>query len=548
MSRETTTNGAHPPLVSSQPPDTAPRRMPWGPPPPPEVSPSDTAEGEPSTTGHAPPPQSATVGNSSDRVAPSSGPANGNGHPPEAGGTGTPRDEEEPATVPAHDADQVPVGGHEGPAWPVLPGPGSEVTALDLLADAPGPGSTDRPVGEGQVDEGQVGEGQVDEGSDDEGTTTAALDVLPSPAPDGLAEADPEAPPTFDDEAPAALKARRLRDLRYQRRFGVAPFVQPSARRSHRQRRRDYRKLGFVELTQDKAKLRHRVLPRTVIGVSTLIAAFGVGSAFAGAALYAYYDNRLTENEARVTEFATGFENNYNAAITQIQQQRDDAVQSLAVSIDRVQQAIDDANAMVELPARVGGGVWLIRTVDPAGRPTMGSAFAVPVRDGEEGASYLLTAYEVVSASTAQPGPAVTVERAGEVVPAEVWAWDPDRGLALLKVARPDLVPMAFAPDQERASARGSRVYALSALGGEGATVSPGNVTDVSDVGLRHNIVLSTDFRGGPIVNAAGQVLGISTTTYQPLGFDPGPMPYAPSVEGACQQVLSCPPGLLSGG
>lgn len=492
-------NGAHPtsPLVPGPPPDLRPLRA--GP---------VTAMG-----GHGAP--APTGGNG----RPSSPNGKGNGRHREPGGTATIDEpvDATPADLETGTADDETAGAHEGGATPA-PGGGAEVTTADLLADAPG----------------------ADDG-------TGPFELVPTP-PDAPAEQEPQVDAPDDDDLPGALRARRLRDLRYQRRFGVAPFVRPTSRRSHRQRRRDYRKLGFIELTQDKAKLRHRILPRTVIGISTLIAAFGVGSAFAGAALYAYYDNRLTENEARVNEFATGFENNYNAAITQIQQQRDESLQTIADRMERVQEAINDANAMVELPTTVGGGVWLVRTIDTTGRPTMGSAFVVPIRDGEAGASYLLTAYEVVSASTAQPGPAVTIEKPGETLPAEVWAWDPQRGLALLKVARGDLAPLAFAPDQERATARGTRVYALSGLGGAGATVSPGNVNDVSDVGLRHNIDLSVDFRGGPIVNAAGQVLGIATLGYQPLAFDPGPLPYAPSIEGACEQVLSCPPGLLSGG
>ena len=37
-----------------------------------------------------------------------------------------------------------------------------------------------------------------------------------------------------------------------------------------------------------------------MIGISLMILALGIGAAFAGAALYAYYDYRQTQNETRV--------------------------------------------------------------------------------------------------------------------------------------------------------------------------------------------------------------------------------------------------------
>jgi hypothetical protein len=86
----------------------------------------------------------------------------------------------------------------------------------------------------------------------------------------------------------------------------------------------------------------------------------------------------------------------------------------------------------------------------------------------------------------------------------------------------------------------------VSGLGGAGAKAVGGMVIDQSSVGLQHNIPLSPDFRGGPIVTADGHVLAVAASAYRPLGFDPGPLPYAPDVTMACanQKVLVCPPAL----
>jgi hypothetical protein len=344
-------------------------------------------------------------------------------------------------------------------------------------------------------------------------------------------------------EEPMAFQPKRLRDRTYRRRFGVAPFVRPSARRNRRKRRRDYRKLGFIELTQEKMRLRHRIFPRTVLGISVMILAFGVGAAFAGATLYAYYDYRQSQNENRVQTFAKGFENEYSSAIGQLQGVRDQGIKAVNDALGPLQEWQNDANAVVELPTKVGGGVWTVRTLDAAGKQVLGSAFVV---NSDRSSSLLLTAYEMVGAAIAQPGPKILIEKNGEQLPVEVWSWDADHDLALLKVARGNLPTLAWAPEQLRASARGARVYAVSGLGGAGAKAVGGMVIDQSQTGLQHTIPLSSDFRGGPIVTADGHVLAVAAATYRPLGFDPGPNPYAPDVTMACanQKVLVCPPAL----
>ena len=174
----------------------------------------------------------------------------------------------------------------------------------------------------------------------------------------------------------------------------------------------------------------------------------------------------------------------------------------------------------------------------------IGSAFVV---SSDATSSLLLTSYETVSAATAQPGPAVTVEKGGEQLGAELYRWDAPSDLALLRVAKGNMPPLTWAPELVRAQAIGKHVYAVSGLGGAGAKATGGIVIDQSSAGLQHNVQISPDFRGGPIVTADGQVLAVATSAYRPLGFDGGPLPYAPLAVMACvdQKVLVCPPALV---
>jgi hypothetical protein len=223
---------------------------------------------------------------------------------------------------------------------------------------------------------------------------------------------------------------------------------------------------------------------------------------------------------------------------------RDQAIQSVNDGLGPLQAWQDDANALVELPTKVGGGVWTLRTLDTGGKPVIGSAFVV---SSDATSSLLLTSYETVSAATSQPGPAVTLEKGGEQLPAELYRWDATSDLALLRVAKPNLPPLAWAPEAVRAQAIGKHVYSVSGLGGAGAKASSGVVIDQSSAGIQHNVQISPDFRGGPIVTADGQVLAVTTSAYQPLGFDGGPLPYAPLAVMACvdEKVLVCPPALV---
>ncbi len=341
-----------------------------------------------------------------------------------------------------------------------------------------------------------------------------------------------------DLTAPALLRPPTSRGRYQRRRWGAAPFVKPSARRSKRKRRRDYRQLGFVELTPEKLRLRHRVLPRTVVGASRMLVSLGVGAAFSGASFYAYYDWRTSQSEAENKSFAENFQQTFTQAQEQLDITRNQAIEEINGSLEPLRTWANDSNAVAELPAKVGSGVFFVRTQDAAGKPSVGSAFVVSSGPNE---SLLLTSYQVVSALAAKPAPPLTLEKGADSFTAELWAWDADHDLALLKTTRGGLPQLEWAPDGERAQTSGKRVYAMSGSGGQGATASPGLAVDASQAGIRHDTPLSPEFRGGPLTNAAGQVLGVVSTSYSPTGVDAGELTFAPYITTACEQVLRCP-------
>ncbi|MDH3295534.1 MAG: hypothetical protein OER95_14540, partial [Acidimicrobiia bacterium] len=72
------------------------------------------------------------------------------------------------------------------------------------------------------------------------------------------------------------------------------------------------------------------------------------------------------------------------------------------------------------------------------------------------------------------------------------------------------------------------------------ATASPGVLLDHSQVGLQHTVPIGTLFRGGPLLNGDGKVLGVASDDYRPFGIDPGDVRQAPDVRAICVVVLAC--------
>ncbi len=336
-----------------------------------------------------------------------------------------------------------------------------------------------------------------------------------------------------------ALKLRHPRPPRSLRRSkigGVAPYIAPKNRIGRWARMRDLGRRGYVPLSPGRRKLRHRILPRTVIGISTMLLMLGIGAAFSGAAFYAYYDNRLAENEQAVSRFVEGFDQQFTDATGAIDELRVDTIEEIRDELRPLGDYVADADGVINLPQSAGPSVWLLESRDEDGEIITGSAFAVvEYREG----TALVTSYALVVAATTEPSPGIDLIKGNERIAAQLWAWDAERDLALLVVDR--RIPLLeFASEQGQLKSVGARVFALAGVGGSGATASPGVLLDHSQIGLQHTAPVGTLFRGGPLLNGEGKVLGVASNHYRPFGMDPGDVRQAPDVRAICVQILEC--------
>lgn len=191
---------------------------------------------------------------------------------------------------------------------------------------------------------------------------------------------------------------------------------------------------------------------------------------------------------------------------------------------------------------KAGPSLFFVHTLDASGEPSVGSAFVV-ASDSTE--SLLLTSYTSIVAATRNPAPAVYVQQGTTSTLVTVRTWDPTYDLALLVLPGGGLPTLSAAPS-DPAPVIGERVFAMSGLGDSGGSISQGAVTEVSANGIEHNTPISVAYQGGPLLNAAGQVVGVTSRAYAPLGFASDGVWFAPFVDAACQKVLDCPGGSVS--
>ncbi len=277
-------------------------------------------------------------------------------------------------------------------------------------------------------------------------------------------------------------------------------------------------------------------VPSSVIGLAVVVFFMGIAAAFTGAVLYAYYESSQERTENKLEDFVGGFDDSIEAAKAIIQEEGETALEDLR---EQLPGFAATGETLSDLLARVSPSVWFVATLDEAGGPSVGSAFVV-FSDSQQ--SFLMTSFTTVAASTTSPGPEILLRNGNEEVPASVSSVDQALDVALLVIDRPDLPPLPWA-DADQDTTVGDRVFAVSGLGSAGGSVSQGFVADVAANGIQHDAAVGTHFQGGPLLDADGEVLAVTSRAYSPLGFNPQAVFFAPPVRSTCGAVLQCPPG-----
>src|SRR5688572_6228896 len=230
-----------------------------------------------------------------------------------------------------------------------------------------------------------------------------------------------------------------------------------------------------------------RFVPRSVKGIVAVLVAFSMGASLSGAVLYTYYDNRKTQAERRANAFVKNYQKQFSNAQKTLKAETETAKSEIQEQIEPLRQIRAEGETLEKLVKDAAPSLFFIRSLDEAGRASVGTGFAV-ASDNDQ--TFVLTSYTTVRAATVKPGPAVEVRQKDQEVRAQLWTWDESKDLALIIVQKGGIPTLSFG---SRGSLKtGERVFALSGLGAPGGAATQGFVADVSSAGIQHDASIGT--------------------------------------------------------
>lgn len=297
-------------------------------------------------------------------------------------------------------------------------------------------------------------------------------------------------------------------------------------------RRSEWRRGEKARRHAARRSVRFPIFTRSILLWMLIFALTGIAFGMSGAFWWAHFNTEVSN----LRQDTQNFEARSQAASGEIEQQRKDALAQIDQALQPLQGFLSETQ-ILQLAEKFSPAVYSVATLDEQGMASVGTAFAVLSDDKE---SYMITSYTTVAAATVNPGPKVTIRKSTEEIEAEVWNWDRDNDLALLKVRKGGIEVLDWVGDEQAGHALGTRIFPVSGLGGAGASLTTGVVVDLSNVGFQHTAPLGASWQGGPVVNADGKVLGIASLSYKPLGFNQGEVHFSPPISSVCSHLLQC--------
>jgi S1-C subfamily serine protease len=288
---------------------------------------------------------------------------------------------------------------------------------------------------------------------------------------------------------------------------------------------------------------RERLLPKTVMGITVLVLAAAIGSAFSGVVLYSYYEYRLNKTEAKVNAFINNFQGSYDKALANITSAQENAKADIDKELEPLKKFRAEGDTLAALTKQIAPSMFFVHTLDESGQASVGSAFAVA---SDANQTFLVTSYNTVRAATKKPGPDLFVRQGNTDTKVTVYTWQEDKDLALIILPRGNVPKLTVAPTNPPLGI-GERVFAASGLGSAGATIGEGLVGDVSAAGIQHDAPIAASFQGGPLLNSDGKIVGIDSRAYAPLNFTSEGMFFAIPPQAMCDKILKCPNGSPGG-
>lgn len=282
------------------------------------------------------------------------------------------------------------------------------------------------------------------------------------------------------------------------------------------------------------------LIPRSVLGIVSLLLAFSIGASLSGVTLYSYYEYRLTNTERKVDNYIKGFDERFRTASDTIDAQKQNAQAEVQKELEPLRNFQAEGGTLASLAQKVSKSVWSIQTLDERGAPAVGSAFVVESNERE---AVLVGSYNTIRAATHAPGPEIFAVKGNDRIKVQLNNWVEDKDLAVMTLPRGGQPKLDFVP-QNAMPRLGERTFVASGLGAAGASITQGFISDVAQGAIQHDAAVGPSFQGGPLLNSEGQATGMASMTYAPYGFAPGnAVSFAVPIRTTCDQLLRCPGG-----
>lgn len=293
------------------------------------------------------------------------------------------------------------------------------------------------------------------------------------------------------------------------------------------------------------SRLRDWLLPKSVLGITSMLLALAIGASVSGAVLYSYYTYRLTNTERRVNNYIEGFDGRFHTANNTLDAVKQNAQADIQKELEPLRQFQSEGGTTSKLVKDVSASVWFVQTLDEKGAPSVGSGFVVEANGNQ---SLLLTSYSTIKAATKSPGPEIEVSKGDEKHKAKVEYWIEDQDIALISIPKANLPKLSWVSAEQQPKI-GERTFVASGFGSAGAAVTQGFITDTPNNALQITAPVGSQFQGGPILNSDGKVTGVASLNYAPFGFvSSGSVTYGIPIRTTCDKLLNCPAGNNSGG
>jgi len=299
------------------------------------------------------------------------------------------------------------------------------------------------------------------------------------------------------------------------------------------QRRSEWRRAEKARRYAARNSVRFPIFTRSILLWLLIFALTGVAFGVSGAFWWANFNSQVSD----LRNDTQDFEARSTDAQSEIEDARAEAVGEIDTALAPLRGFLSETQ-MLQLGQQFSPAVQFIATLDDQGLPSVGTGFAVITDDKQ---TFYVTSYSTVRAATVAPGPDILLRKGADEVKGELWNWDPDHDLALVRADIPNQQVLEWVDDAAAAKAVSTRIFPVSGLGGAGSSLTTGTVIDQSSVGFQHDAPLGNAWQGGPIVNVEGKVLGVASLSYAPLGFASGDqVHFSVAVNELCRTLLSC--------